>query len=119
VAAVFSMAIAGDWGRRQKDMKLIESTIAQTPRVWRNQILRKFGVIKLSVPGLLEYIALQIEKTKKNDQPLLISIDGVDTSGKTTLSRSLAEFLTERGYSAIQASIDGFHNSAEKKFDFV
>ena len=70
----------------------------------------------MSVPGLLEYIALQVEKIKKSDHPLLISIDGVDTSGKTTFSRNLAEFLTKRGHSIIHASIDGFHNSAEKRY---
>ena len=65
---------------------------------------------------LLEYITVQIESIKKNDAPLLVSIDGVDTSGKTTLSRSLAEYLNKRGHSTIQASIDGFHNPAEKRY---
>lgn len=66
----------------------------------------------MSVDRLLEYIALQIESIKRDGTPLLVSIDGVDTSGKTTLSRNLAEYLNKRGHSTIQASIDGFHNPA-------
>jgi uridine kinase len=69
----------------------------------------------MSVNGLVEHITIQIENIKKYNNPLLVSIDGVDTSGKTTLSRSLAEYLSKRGHSIIQASIDGFHNPAEKR----
>lgn len=65
---------------------------------------------------LLEVITKHIEEKRKGNSPLLVCIDGVDTSGKTTLCRSLADYLTERGYSVIKASIDGFHNPAEKRY---
>jgi uridine kinase len=70
----------------------------------------------MSVGRLLEYITMQIESIKSDNSPTLVSIDGVDTSGKTTLSRSLAEYLSRRGHPIIQASIDGFHNPAEKRY---
>jgi uridine kinase len=69
----------------------------------------------MSVDKLLEFITIQIESIK-TDAPLLVSVDGVDTSGKTTLSRCLAEYLNKRGHSTIQASIDGFHNPTEKRY---
>lgn len=65
---------------------------------------------------LLEYIGAQIESIKNDTTSLLVSIDGVDTAGKTTLQRSLAEYLRQRGHSVIQASIDGFHNPAEIRY---
>lgn len=65
---------------------------------------------------LLDYLGIQIENIKRNDAPLLVAIDGVDTAGKTTLQRKLAEYLRQRGNSVIQASIDGFHNPAEKRY---
>ena len=74
------------------------------------------GVIEVPTDKLLEHITIQIERIKRTDTPLLIAVDGVDTSGKTTLSRSLAEYLNKRGHTTIQASIDGFHNTAEKRY---
>jgi len=70
----------------------------------------------MSVGELLNYIALQIESNKRDNYHLLVCIDGVDTSGKTTLSKSLAEYLSKRGHSIIESSIDGFHNPAEKRY---
>jgi uridine kinase len=70
----------------------------------------------MSANRLLEYITIQIESIKKDDTPLLVSIDGVDTAGKTTLSKGLAEYLNSRGHTTIQTSIDGFHNPAEKRY---
>jgi uridine kinase len=70
----------------------------------------------MPVDKLLEYITIQIESIKRKDAPMLVSLDGVDTSGKTTLSRLLAEYLNKRGHSTIQASIDRFHNPAEKRY---
>lgn len=42
--------------------------------------------------------------------PLLVGIDGVDASGKTTLANELAEELKQSDREIIRASIDGFHN---------
>ncbi len=46
----------------------------------------------------------------KKDLPILVGIDGVDASGKTTLADNLADRLEESGRQIIRASIDGFHN---------
>jgi uridine kinase len=42
--------------------------------------------------------------------PVLVGIDGVDASGKTTLADKLADRLKESNRQIIRASIDGFHN---------
>ena len=46
----------------------------------------------------------------QKDSPILVGIDGVDASGKTTLADNLADRLEESGRQIIRASIDGFHN---------
>lgn len=58
---------------------------------------------------LLQFLAKKILAIQK-DSPILVGIDGIDTSGKTTLSNALANFLTNINRSVIRASIDGFHN---------
>jgi uridine kinase len=65
---------------------------------------------------LMEYIADQIASIKGEDCPLLVSVDGVDTSGKTIFSRLLAEKLKQRGYDTTAASVDGFHNPREIRY---
>ena len=46
-----------------------------------------------------------------SDKVIFIGIDGVDTSGKTTLTNELSKLITERP--VIVLSIDGFHNPKE------
>src|SRR3989338_649644 len=58
---------------------------------------------------LINYLADSIQSIKRH-RPLLVGIDGVDASGKTTLADSLADYLKSRKIVVIQASIDGFHN---------
>lgn len=70
----------------------------------------------MSVNDLLKYVYLQINSIKRDNSPLIVAIDGVDTCGKTTLSGSLAEYLSNQGYQIIQASVDGFHNPAEIRY---
>lgn len=45
------------------------------------------------------------------ESTILVAVDGVDTSGKTTLADQLAEHITRRP--AVRMSIDGFHNPKE------
>ena len=59
---------------------------------------------------LIDYIINKIMSIQL-DHPLLVSIDGIDTSGKTMLSNELASKMHEIGRDIIQSSIDGFHNS--------
>ena len=64
---------------------------------------------------LLKHLTSIILDMKK-DRPLLLGIDGVDVSGKTTLAKELANELKESGRLLIQASIDGFHNPKSVRY---
>ena len=46
----------------------------------------------------------------QKDSPVLVAIDGVDASGKTTFADKLTVKLKESNRQLIRASIDGFHN---------
>ncbi len=46
----------------------------------------------------------------RKESPVLVGIDGVDASGKTTLADRLAVYLEQSGRQIIRASVDGFHN---------
>jgi len=58
---------------------------------------------------LLKHLAAVILE-KQKDSPILVGIDGVDASGKTTLAEALVNELKGSGRPIIRASIDGFHN---------
>jgi len=58
---------------------------------------------------LINYLADSIQSIRRH-RPLLVGIDGVDASGKTTLADSLADYLKSQKIVVIRASIDGFHN---------
>jgi len=45
-----------------------------------------------------------------------VAIDGVDASGKTTLANELAPLIEKCGRLVIRASIDGFHNPREIRY---
>ena len=63
---------------------------------------------------LLEHIArksLALERER-----VIVAIDGVDGSGKTTFADELAAAMATLGQSAIRASVDGFHNSREIRY---
>lgn len=70
----------------------------------------------MSRQELIEYLAKQISEKKKSEQPLFACIEGIDTSGKSTLCVVLADYLTSQGYSVIKASIDDFHYPSEKRY---
>lgn len=46
----------------------------------------------------------------QKELPVLVGVDGVDASGKTTLANKLAACLEQSNRQIIRASIDGFHN---------
>ncbi|MFH2057008.1 MAG: hypothetical protein ABIJ61_13700, partial [bacterium] len=48
--------------------------------------------------------------------PVRVGIDGVDCSGKTTLSGELASVLEDSARDVIRISIDGFHNPEEIRY---
>lgn len=64
---------------------------------------------------LLRLLAKQILGIQKN-LPVLVGIDGVDASGKTTLANELAEYLKDSNRNIIRTSIDGFHNPEKVRY---
>jgi len=52
----------------------------------------------------------------KLDHPVCVGIDGVDASGKTVLADELFNYLLQFDRSIIRASIDGFHNPKEVRY---
>ena len=50
------------------------------------------------------------------EHPLRVALDGVDTSGKTTLANELVEPLMKLGRPIIRASVDRFHRSRKERY---
>lgn len=48
--------------------------------------------------------------------PIRVAIDGVDASGKTSLANELAPLIATLGRPVIRASVDGFHNPQEVRY---
>lgn len=48
--------------------------------------------------------------------PLRVAIDGGDAAGKTTLANELTSLIEGRGRPVIRASVDGFHNPRELRY---
>lgn len=46
-----------------------------------------------------------------------VAIDGVDCAGKTTFADELGGFMESKGRNVIRASIDGFHNPPEVRYE--
>jgi len=65
--------------------------------------------------ALLKKLASAILK-KRKDSPLLVGIDGVGASGKTTLAKELADELKTSERHVIQASVDDFHNPKKIRY---
>jgi uridine kinase len=64
---------------------------------------------------LLKHLAAIILE-KQKDSPVLVGIDGVDASGKTTFAEELVNELKGSGRPIIRASIDGFHNPKSVRY---
>jgi len=60
--------------------------------------------------NIISSLTDQICSIQKN-KPIVIAFDGVDTSGKTTLSNKIYEELITKGKNCVKISIDKFHNS--------
>lgn len=73
---------------------------------------RKCSMMSNSVFENLSNAILGYQK----DSPVLVGIDGVDASGKTTMADILAYELRESGRQIIRASIDGFHNPKATRY---
>lgn len=62
------------------------------------------------INGLYSDVAKKILGKKQNGRPLIIGINGVDTSGKTTFTKEFDRCLSNAGYKTQTISIDDFHN---------
>ncbi|WBW94937.1 hypothetical protein [Oceanirhabdus sp. W0125-5] len=60
-----------------------------------------------------EAIANKISKEKQNHKPLLVGINGVDTSGKSTFTKELVKYLSELGFKTQIIFMDDFHNPSQ------
>lgn len=62
---------------------------------------------------MLENLAAQIAPLQGR---VIVAIDGIDGSGKTTFADELAPVLARRGRPVVRASVDGFHNSKAVRY---
>ncbi len=59
---------------------------------------------------IFERIADEISARKQSSKPFVVGVNGIDTSGKTLFTDSLAWFLTSHGRDAQVINLDDFHN---------
>lgn len=65
---------------------------------------------------MLSELSTYIHNIKLN-HPIRVAINGVDTSGKTTLANELVEPLKQLGRPVIRASVDRFHNPRDIRYE--
>lgn len=61
-------------------------------------------------------ISAHIRSKKDENKPLMIGINGVDTSGKTLLSTELSIYLKKQGIPTEVIRIDDFHNESKIRY---
>jgi uridine kinase len=59
---------------------------------------------------LLKYIANKIVALRHPNTPFIAGISGIDTSGKSELTKGLGDFLNEEGYHVQIIHLDDFHH---------
>lgn len=70
---------------------------------------------QVSVRGqLLEHVARA--SLGFAQERVIVAVDGVDGSGKTTFADELAAVMKTAGHSVIRASVDGFHHPREVRY---
>ena len=65
------------------------------------------------INGIYKEIAGYILNRKQKNKPLIVGINGVDTSGKSTFTKELARYLFKIGFKSHTISIDDFHNPSK------
>lgn len=71
-----------------------------------------YNIIR-KINGLYKDIAWQILDNKSKKLPLIVGINGVDTSGKTTFTKELERYLCKMGLKIQTIFMDDFHNPAD------
>jgi len=65
---------------------------------------------------LLEYVSSKITKIQSG-HVIRVAVDGVDCAGKTMFADELGHHIQSKDRNIIRASIDGFHNPAEIRYE--
>ncbi len=66
--------------------------------------------------AVIASVARSVMQSRSPGSPLLVGIDGIDGSGKSTFADELAVRLAEQGAPVIRASVDSFHNPREQRW---
>ncbi|MGB0113770.1 MAG: hypothetical protein WBP59_11165 [Ilumatobacteraceae bacterium] len=66
--------------------------------------------------AVIEEVVSSIARSRIPGRPLLVGIDGIDGSGKSTFADELAIALAAVGTTATRASIDSFHRPREQRW---
>lgn len=65
------------------------------------------------INGFYNDIARQILNRKQKNIPIIVGINGVDTSGKTTFTKELDRYLSKAGFKTQVILMDDFHNPSQ------
>ena len=66
--------------------------------------------------GVIDAVAEAVAAAKQPSLPLLVAIDGIDGSGKSTFADELAASLVADGHQVVRASVDSFHNPRQVRY---
>ena len=58
---------------------------------------------------IFDKIILDIDKKKKPEEPFVLGLGGMSTSGKTTMSINLSNYLNSKGFKTQSIHLDDFH----------
>jgi uridine kinase len=77
-----------------------------------NNPLDIYTIIR-KINGIYKDVTSQILNRKQRNKPLIVGINGVDTSGKSTFTRELERYLYTIGFKSQIVAIDDFHNPSQ------
>jgi phosphoglycolate phosphatase len=72
-------------------------------------------IVNFSSRNEIFEIILNLIIRTKEEQPLILGVNGVDTSGKTIFSNNLANYLQSKDYLVTLIHLDDFHNPSFKR----
>lgn len=71
-----------------------------------------YKIVK-NINKLFAKVTDQIIDKKQENQPLIVGINGVDTSGKTIFTNELKRYISKMGFKVQTILMDDFHNQAK------
>ncbi len=74
--------------------------------------LEIFGIIS-KINGIYKEVTMEILNRKQKNKPIIVGINGVDTSGKSMFTKELSRYLFKIGFKSEIISIDDFHNPSK------